>query len=120
MSLSSWGGVRGYEQDALTADAGIIGSVELQTPRQRLDVAGQTGAWYALAFVDGARSWNATTEANADLGKTSHMFGLASQGVGLRYEASAHSHLRFDIAHHDTGLQGSRTWMWHGSWQVAL
>lgn len=119
-TLSGWGGVRGYYSDTLSADAGITGALELLSPRMPLDIAGQTGTWHALAFVDAGRSWNATPEFNADLNRTGRTFSLASHGVGLRYETSKNSHVRVDVARRHIGLDSARGVFWHASWQVAF
>jgi hemolysin activation/secretion protein len=120
MTLSGWGGVRGYYSDTLSADAGVTGSLELLSPRQRLDIAGQSGVWYGVAFLDAGRSWNANAEYNADLNKTASQFSLVSHGLGLRFETSKHSHLRLDVARRHFGLDNERKWLWHGSWQAAF
>ncbi len=120
MTLSGMGGVRGYYNDTLTADAGITGSLELQSPRQSFTLGNQTAFWYALAFLDAGRSWNATREYNADLNKTGSQFNLVSHGVGFRVETSKHSFLRFDIARRHFGMDNDRKWLWNGSLQVAF
>ena len=120
MTLSGWGGVRGYYSDTLSADAGVTASLEVLSPRQRLDIAGQTGNWYVVGFLDAGRSWNATSEFNADLNTTAKQFNLVSHGVGVRYETSNHSHFRLDVARRHFGMESERKWLWHGSWQVAF
>ena len=120
MGLSGWGGVRGYYSSTLIADAGATASFELQSPRQPLDVGAQVGTWYALAFLDAGRSWNATAEHNADLNQTGHQFSLVSHGVGVRFDTSRHSNFRLDLAKRHFGLTDAPSWLWHVSWQVAF
>ena len=120
MQLSGWGGVRGYYSSTLIADAGATAALELQSPRQPFELGGQNGSWYALAFVDAGRSWNATPEHNADLNRTARQFSLVSHGVGVRLDTSARSHFRFDAARRHFGLSNAQRWLWHGSWQVAF
>jgi len=120
MTLSGWGGVRGYYQDTLTADAGVTASLELQTPRQNFKLGQQNANWYALAFVDAGRSWNASKEFNADLNKTGTGFSLASVGVGIRIDSAKQSSFRLDLARRNSGLDNDRAWLWHGSWQAAF
>ena len=120
MQLSGVGGVRGYYSSTLVADAGATASLELQSPRQPFSLAGQTGSWYALAFVDAGHSWNAAPEHNADLNSTGRHFNLVSHGLGVRVETTSHSHFRLDLAKRHFGLHNEQSWLWHGSWQVAF
>ena len=120
MGLSGVGGVRGYYSNTLVADAGVTAAFELQSPRQPFNLGGQVGNWYALAFIDAGRSWNATAEHNADLNRTAGQFSLSSHGVGARFETSKHAHLRLDLAKRHAGLANAPKWLWHGSWQAAF
>ncbi len=80
--------VRGYRQDAILTDSGILGSVELRVPILRLPKIG--GLLQIAPFVEVGSGWNLSDRPNPDP-RT-----LASVGVGLRFQLSDYLTARFD------------------------
>ncbi len=120
MTLSGSSGVRGYYEDTLTADAGAVLSLELQTPRLSLPLAGRTASVQAVAFVDGAYAHSKVATPNSDLNATANSYSLSSHGVGLRANVDANLSFRLDLARRHTGLElDSKNWLMHASMLLA-
>ncbi|MEC4815064.1 MAG: ShlB/FhaC/HecB family hemolysin secretion/activation protein [Scytonema sp. PMC 1069.18] len=80
--------VRGYRQDALLADNGVFGSVEVRIPILRIPKL--PGLLQVAPFVDVGTTWN-----NFDTA-ASETDTLASVGVGLRFRIGDNLDARFD------------------------
>jgi hemolysin activation/secretion protein len=111
--LSGSSGVRGYYEDTLIADRGIVLNLELQAPYVQVPIGASTGLLQGLVFVDGGRAWRKTEALNADLGKTGTVFDLASFGIGARFNLNPTITLRADLGWRTTGLQGTRGMLAH-------
>ena len=121
MGLTGIDGVRGYYQDSLYADAGVVGTLELQSPRWPVPMGLISGAeWQFIAFADAGQSRNATTETIADLNITARNAKIASQGLGLRLSKARQFHVRADVARRNNGLSTDKRWLWHVSAQIAF
>jgi hemolysin activation/secretion protein len=77
--------VRGYRENQLVRDNGLIGSLEARVPLLR-----QVTSWATTLelapFVDIGRAWNAR-------GLGAHPEAIASVGIGLRWAMTVHSRL---------------------------
>jgi hemolysin activation/secretion protein len=80
--------VRGYRQDALLADNGVFGSVEVRLPILRIPRV--QGLLQVAPFVDVGTTWN-----NFDTA-ASETDTLASIGIGLRFRMGDNLDARFD------------------------
>ncbi|HEY9620826.1 MAG TPA: ShlB/FhaC/HecB family hemolysin secretion/activation protein [Crinalium sp.] len=81
--------VRGYRQDQLVADNGIVGSVEVRVPVVR-DFKG-IGVIQLVPFFDIGTVWNNREEAASSNSNT-----LASVGLGLRWDLNSNIEARLD------------------------
>ncbi|MDX2239971.1 MAG: ShlB/FhaC/HecB family hemolysin secretion/activation protein [Leptolyngbyaceae cyanobacterium bins.302] len=77
-SLGGQNSVRGYRQDVLLADNGILASAEVRVPILRVPRA--QGLLQVVPFVDAGRIWNSSGQANPSPN------GLAAIGLGLRWQ----------------------------------
>jgi hemolysin activation/secretion protein len=121
MGLSGSGGVRGYYQDTLYADAGVVGTLELQSPRWSVPTTAvrNLDAQF-IVFVDAGRSHNADTETISDLNTTTRDARISSQGLGMRLNAGRNFSLRADVARRNNGLSDDKRWLWQVSAQMAF
>ncbi len=88
----SFGGqdnLRGYRQDALLSDNGLLLSMEMRIPLLRLPEI--IGLLQIIAFYDFGTVWNHQAETNPDPST------LASVGVGLRFQVSDRLTIRIDL-----------------------
>ncbi|WP_375513017.1 ShlB/FhaC/HecB family hemolysin secretion/activation protein [uncultured Nostoc sp.] len=88
IGLGGQASIRGYRQDALLADNGAFGSIELRLPILRLRQ--QQSLLQLIPFVDIGTAWNSSGGSNIDPGF------LASAGLGFRYQLSDQIDARFD------------------------
>lgn len=79
--------VRGYRQNQLVTDNGIIGSVELRLPLSAIP-----GELELAPFVEGGIGWNNGEDAP-------DLEGLASLGLGLRWQVSPDFAMRLDYGY---------------------
>ncbi|RMF24661.1 MAG: ShlB/FhaC/HecB family hemolysin secretion/activation protein, partial [Cyanobacteria bacterium J083] len=80
--------VRGYRQDALLTDSGVLASVELRLPlyhEPQDEIVLQI-----VPFVDFGMGWNLSKREDPD---PDHLFSV---GLGLQFEYSDHLSMRFD------------------------
>ena len=118
--LSGAQGVRGYYEDTLFADRGLVANLELQTPFYRVAPAGKEGFLQGFVFVDAGRAWNQTPELVADLAaqaRTTH--NLVSHGLGIRFNLGQTLTLRADVGWRHIGLRGKQGALGHISATVA-
>ena len=87
-SLGGMGSVRGYRQDALLSDNGLLASVELRIPLLRARKIG--GVLHLIPFFDFGTTWNSGdgTELKDNT--------LASVGLGLQWQIQDRLTARFD------------------------
>ena len=86
--LAGWTTVRGFNERAVATDRGHVVNLEGYTP----DVAGSLGLpgnLKFLAFYDSAQGTNVGPSVK---------YGIASAGVGLRYNLNKDISARFDLA----------------------
>jgi hemolysin activation/secretion protein len=93
LGLAGSAAVRGFTERAATTDSGYFANVEIYTPElgQKL---GTKGNLRVLAFYDFARGYNNNLFGSA----TVKSIGIASAGLGLRYNVGKDMSLRFDLA----------------------
>lgn len=84
--------VRGFQERAVATDLGHMLQAELHTPDMAAGM-GVPGNLRFLGFYDFARGKNLDVAAGQD------RFGIASAGLGLRYNYSRDYAWRFDLAH---------------------
>ncbi|MFN5979250.1 MAG: ShlB/FhaC/HecB family hemolysin secretion/activation protein, partial [Pseudanabaena sp.] len=81
--------IRGYRQDALLSDNGLLLSMEMRIPLLRLPEI--SGLLQIITFYDFGTVWNHQAETNPDPST------LASVGVGLRFQVSDRLTIRIDL-----------------------
>lgn len=86
--LGGFENVRGYRQDLLLTDNGILGTVEVRIPIYRLRE--REGVLQVIPFVDVGRGWNNYGRANPDPST------IASVGVGVQWQMGDRLRARFD------------------------
>jgi hemolysin activation/secretion protein len=94
--LAGWTTVRGFNERAIATDRGYVLNLEGYTP----DMAGSMGlpgTLKFLAFTDWAQGSNAHG-VKLDI-STTNKVGIASAGVGLRYNLNKDISARFDVAY---------------------
>lgn len=103
--------VRGFNERAVAADTGHLVNIEAYTPELAAGV-GVPGSLRGVLFYDFSRGWN-----NGALAPTLSTFGVASVGVGLRYNLRKDVGLRADLAQvtkaGPTGTEGRGDWRGH-------
>lgn len=92
--------VRGYRQDALLSDNGILASVEVRIPIWRIPSI--NGLLQVTPFVDFGTTWNRSSEPEPDPNT------LASIGLGLRLQISDRLNARFDWGHRLIPIEGEK------------
>jgi hemolysin activation/secretion protein len=93
IGLAGSNAVRGFTERAFSSDRGFVAQVEAYTPDLAL-LAGWAGSLRLLGFYDLANGSNL----NQPIDQPSN-FGLASAGVGARYQLRRDVSWRFDLAH---------------------
>ena len=109
--LAGWTTVRGFNERAVATDRGHVVNLEGYTP----DMAGSLGlpgTLKVLAFVDAAQGSNVGPSVK---------YGIASAGVGLRYNLKKDISARFDLAQVLDGYTPknlpNETWQAEGSYR---
>jgi hemolysin activation/secretion protein len=87
-SLGGLENLRGYRQDALLADSGILASAELRFPIYRNPRSQHT--IHLIPFIDVGRVWNTADREDPDPGT------LSSVGIGLQWQWSDRLRARLD------------------------
>ncbi len=87
-SIGGQNSIRGYRQDFLLADNGVLASAEFRYPVLRLQPS--WGVVQVVPFVDLGNVWNSSAQANPDPNF------LASVGLGLRWQQSNRFSFRLD------------------------
>ena len=110
--LAGTGGVRGFNERAVTADGGTLVNAEVFTPELASQL-GVPGNVRFLAFYDIGRGYNLATGAGA----TPAHVGIASAGFGLRYGVGRDVAVRADAARISgaagTGTESRGHWTCH-------
>ncbi|MGF1521770.1 MAG: ShlB/FhaC/HecB family hemolysin secretion/activation protein [Leptolyngbyaceae cyanobacterium] len=86
-SLGGVNTVRGYRENQLVTDNGVIGSLEL-----RLPLSAKPGELELTPFVEGGIGWN-------NGGEDPYPEGLASVGLGLRWQVEPDFSVRLDYGY---------------------
>lgn len=86
--LGGWASVRGFNERAIATDRGYVVNLEAYSPDMAASM-GLPGNFKWLAFVDSAQGSNVGP---------SMKVGIASAGVGLRYNVKKDISVRFDVA----------------------
>ena len=86
--LAGWTAVRGFNERAVATDRGYVVNLEGYTPDMATGM-GVPGTLKFLAFVDAAQGSNVGPSVK---------YGIASAGVGLRYNLKKDISARFDVA----------------------
>lgn len=90
LGLTGWTTVRGFNERVIARDRGYVANLEIYTPDFATNM-GLPGSFKFLGFYDAAQGFNITTLANQHV-------GIASAGVGLRYNLKKDISARFDVA----------------------
>ncbi|MCT7988982.1 ShlB/FhaC/HecB family hemolysin secretion/activation protein [Laspinema olomoucense] len=99
--------VRGYRQDTLLTDNGVLGSVELRLPVFRF--AGGNGLVQIAPFLDVGTGWNSGGQPNPDT------TSLVSLGVGLQLDLGNQLSARLDFGKPLVDINSrNRTWQENG------
>lgn len=99
--------VRGYRQDTLLTDNGVLGSVELRLPIYRF--AGGNGLVQLAPFLDVGTGWNSGGQDNPDT------TSLVSLGLGLQLELGNQLTARLDFGKPLVDVNSrNRTWQENG------
>ncbi len=80
-SLGGAQSIRGYFETQALADDGLIGSLELRSPRLAPSSLDYINKLQAIVFVDGGKGW-----IQGALGGTPSSYELASTGFGMRFQ----------------------------------
>lgn len=89
ISLGGQDNLRGYRQDALLSDNGLLLSAEVRVPVLRIPEI--SGLLQVVPFVDFGTVWNRQANTNPDPSS------LASLGIGLRLQISDRLTMRLDV-----------------------
>ncbi|WP_193727172.1 ShlB/FhaC/HecB family hemolysin secretion/activation protein [Burkholderia sp. BE17] len=108
LSLTGASHVRGYYEDTLLADRGVVANFEVQTPYVQVPIGSTTGLLQGLAFFDVGRAWNKTPVMNADLERTGTAFSVASYGIGARFNLNPYLTVRSDLGWRTSPIAGKR------------
>jgi hemolysin activation/secretion protein len=101
--------VRGYRQDAILGDSGVLGSAEVRIPILRGQVFNDSAVLQIAPFVDVGTAWNRSGFENPDP-RT-----LAGIGLGLRLQIGSRLSARFDWGVPLVSIDSSRdTWQERG------
>jgi hemolysin activation/secretion protein len=95
--LAGWTTVRGFNERAIATDRGHVVNFEVYTPDTATSL-GVPGTLKFLAFVDSAQGSNAHGVTLDILSMNKNKVGIASAGVGLRYNLKKDISARFDVA----------------------
>ncbi len=88
MGLTGAYAVRGYYEDTLYSDSGVVLNLELQAPAKTFTMAGKQGQVQGFAFYDVGRSFNHTADGNSDLNTAQKNNTVSSVGLGARFSLS--------------------------------
>lgn len=88
MALTGANAVRGYYEDSLYADSGLMLNLELQAPAKTFTVAGKQAQLQGFAFYDLGRGFNHTADVNNDLSTKQKNNTVSSLGLGARFSLS--------------------------------
>lgn len=109
--LAGWAAVRGFNERLIATDRGSVVNLEGYTPDLATSL-GVPGTLKFLAFYDAAQGTNVGPSVK---------FGIASVGVGLRYNLNKDISARFDVAQvldgHTPKNLPNETWQAEGSYR---
>ena len=78
LSIGGFGTVRGYRQDVVQSDNGMVATIELQQPFAHIGKSNQ-GTFSVIPFVDYGMGWNSA-------GKAPSPNALFSAGLGMKFQ----------------------------------
>jgi hemolysin activation/secretion protein len=88
MALTGAYAVRGYYEDSLYADSGLMLNLELQAPPKTFKIGDKQAQLQAFGFYDIGRGFNNTADVNNDLSSKQKNNTVSSFGVGARFSLS--------------------------------
>jgi hemolysin activation/secretion protein len=95
--LTGWTTVRGFNERAIARDRGYVVNLEVYTP-DLAAIMGINGSFKLLGFYDAAQGFSYNVTPGALAPATNRHVGVASAGVGLRYNLKKDISARFDVA----------------------
>jgi len=113
MGLSGANAVRGYYEDTLYADSGVVLNLELQAPSMNMKLAGKDAQLQLYAFKDWGKSYSKSVDANNDLNTNSKENVLSSVGLGARFTLSPFVQFNSSIAWADKENGRNEDYMAH-------
>ncbi|WGS45677.1 BamA/TamA family outer membrane protein [Burkholderia sp. JSH-S8] len=122
LQISGAAAVRGYREDALTADSGYVINIEALTPTASvpiplMNIAGQL---QGVAFIDFGQAFeHGDARQNVALGQTANKFTISSAGVGARFAINQNMSIKTDVGWHLRGAGSLPGYIIHGSLVVA-
>lgn len=104
MALTGANAVRGYYEDSLYADSGVMLNLELQAPPKTFKVGDKQAQLQAFGFYDVGRGFNHTADVNNDLNTKQKNNTVSSFGVGARFSLSPFVQLNGTLGFAQQGL----------------
>jgi hemolysin activation/secretion protein len=97
LGLTGWTTVRGFNERVIARDRGYVANLEVYTPDFATDM-GVPGSFKLLGFLDAAQGFSFNTTPGALAPAINRHVGIASAGLGLRYNLKKDISARFDVA----------------------
>lgn len=88
MALTGANAVRGYYEDTLFADSGLLLNLELQAPNINMKLAGKEAQLQVFAFKDWGKGVSKSVDLNNDLRTNAKENVVSSIGLGARFSLS--------------------------------
>ena len=98
MGLTGATGVRGYHEETLYADSGVVLNLELQAPVINFKLASQETQLQVFAFKDWGKGYSKSVDVNNDLKTNSKENVVSSIGLGARFTLSQYVQFNSAIA----------------------
>ena len=98
VALTGANAVRGYHEDTLYADSGVMLNLELQAPPMNFKVASKDAQLQLFAFKDWGKGYSKSVDLNNDLKSNSKENVVSSVGVGARFSLSPFVQFNSSIA----------------------
>ena len=104
MALTGANAVRGYYEDSLYADSGLMLNLELQAPAKTFKIGDKQAQLQGFAFYDVGRGFNHTADVNNDLSSKQKNNTVSSLGFGARFSLSPYVQLNGTLGWAQQGL----------------
>lgn len=88
MQVTGSNAVRGYYEDTLYADSGLMVNLELQAPTLDMKLAGKDAQLQVFAFKDWGKGYSKSVDLNNDLQTNQKQNVVSSLGLGARFTLS--------------------------------